>query len=172
MIKLKLNNKIFICALLALILLLFIGATSASDTLEDDLATNATGDELISVSEAEDALSEGNTIIVDGGGDGKISAAVSSANGGDTIYIKNGEYTESNTITISNSLAAGATASFTTTADIASITGWYNSGADFTLVVLGLIDRVTTAETTIGNLKSDIGIVEDTDTATHTISEG
>ncbi|MBR4448363.1 Ig-like domain repeat protein [Methanobrevibacter sp.] len=100
----KLDNKIFICALLALILLLFIGATSASDTLEDNLATNATGDEVISVSEAEDALSEGNTIIVDGGGDGKISAAVSSANGGDTIYIKNGEYTESNTITFTKSL--------------------------------------------------------------------
>ncbi|WP_405265224.1 Ig-like domain repeat protein [Methanobrevibacter sp.] len=83
---------------------MFIGAASASDTLEDNLATNTTGDDVIGVSDAEDALSEGNTIIVDGGGDGKISAAVSSADSGDTIYIKNGEYSESNTITFTKSV--------------------------------------------------------------------
>ena len=83
---------------------MFIGAASASDTLEDNLAANTTGDDVIGVSDAEDALSEGNTIIVDGGGDGKISAAVSSADGGDTIYIKNGEYSESNTITFTKSV--------------------------------------------------------------------
>ncbi|WP_405315649.1 right-handed parallel beta-helix repeat-containing protein, partial [Methanobrevibacter sp.] len=100
----KLNKNIFICALLALILLMFIGAASASDTLEDNLATNTTGDDVIGVSDAEDALSEGNTITVDGGGDGKISAAVSSAGSGDTIYIKNGEYTDSLTFTKSVNL--------------------------------------------------------------------
>ena len=83
---------------------MFIGAASASDTLEDNLATNTTGDDVIGVSDAEDALSEGNTIIVDGGGDGKISAAVSSADSGDTIYIKNGEYTDSLTFTKSVNL--------------------------------------------------------------------
>ena len=102
--------------------LLCISATSAADTLEEDLAVNATADEAVSVDaaadevastdandeavgidEAEATLSGGNTIIVDGGGNGKISAAISSASSGDTIYIKNGEYTE-DTITFEKSL--------------------------------------------------------------------
>ena len=108
--------------------LMCTGAISAADSLDDNLAGNATseevvsveadtndetvgveentGDEIVGAEEAEDTLGEGNTIIVDSGGSGTyttISAAVSAASSGDTIYIKNGEYTE-DAITFTNSL--------------------------------------------------------------------
>ena len=124
----KVNKNIFICVLLAIMVLMCTGAISAADSLDDNLAGNATseevvsveadtndetagveentGDEIVGAEEAEDTLGEGNTIIVDSGGSGTyttISAAVSAASSGDTIYIKNGEYTE-DAITFTNSL--------------------------------------------------------------------
>lgn len=102
----KLNKNIFICALLVLMMLVCINAASASDSLDVNLTAEDASD-VVSVDADEETLSEGNTIIVDSGGSGeytKISDAVSAANGGDTIYIKNGEYTDSLTFTKSVNL--------------------------------------------------------------------
>ena len=106
----KTNRKIIICALLVLVMLCVISSASANDSINENLATNATTDEVISIdasadedvvaSDASEVLKEGNTITVSGGGTGKISAAVNGASSGDTIYIENGEYTENAKIDI------------------------------------------------------------------------
>ncbi|MBE6498945.1 MAG: hypothetical protein E7Z80_00140 [Methanobrevibacter thaueri] len=95
-------TKFFIIALIVMILAC-ISTTSATDTFNQDLSTNTTDNNAISISDENQVLNEGNTITVEGGGDGKISAAVSNANSGDTIYIKNGQYSE-DTITFTKTL--------------------------------------------------------------------
>ena len=82
-----------------------VSTASATEPLNDNLTATDTGgvigsdvSEKLSISDIEEELSaEGDTITVDcnGGGDyTTISDAVSAANGGETIFIKNGEYTE------------------------------------------------------------------------------
>ena len=99
----KINKKIFICALLVLVMLCVIGTASATDESLDDNSTILTQDEAIdeiaespAVSDSGDKLSaEGDTITVDSNGGGDyttISAAVGAATGGETIFIKNGDY--------------------------------------------------------------------------------
>ena len=99
----KINKKIFICALLVLVMLCVIGTASATDESLDDNSTILTQDEAIdeiaespAVSNSGDKLSaEGDTITVDSNGGGDyttISAAVGAATGGETIFIKNGDY--------------------------------------------------------------------------------
>ena len=112
----KINKKIFICALLVLIMLCVVSTASATEPLNDNItATDAGGEAIndiaedpIAASDSSDELSAaGDTITVasDGTGDyDSISAAVGAATGGETIFIKNGEYTESSTIKITNSL--------------------------------------------------------------------
>ncbi len=100
---------------MVLVMLCIIGTASANEPLDKNLtATDTEGEigEIIndeqSVSDSQDKLSaEGDTITVDAGGSGDyqtISAAVGAATGGETIFIKNGEYTESSTINIGKSL--------------------------------------------------------------------
>jgi len=85
-------------------LLLCVNAASAEDTLDTNLTADDGGE--IAIDEvSEDVLSaSGDTYVVDAnGGDGtynSISAAVSAATGGETILIKNGEYTETAKIDI------------------------------------------------------------------------
>ena len=99
----KVNKKIFICALLLLAMLCAVSTASATEPLNDNLTTTDAGgvvddgiNEDLSISDVEDELSaEGETITVasDGSGDyTTISAAVGAATGGETIFIKNGEY--------------------------------------------------------------------------------
>ncbi|WP_296875203.1 right-handed parallel beta-helix repeat-containing protein [uncultured Methanobrevibacter sp.] len=107
----KINKKLLICALLVLVMLCIIGTASANEPLDENLtATDTEGEigeivnEELSVSDSQDKLSaEGDTITVDAGGSGDyqtISAAVGAATGGETIFIKNGEYTETSKIDI------------------------------------------------------------------------
>ena len=107
----KINKNILICALFVLVMLCVIGSASAEDPLNENLtATDAGGvidddvNEELSISDSEDELSaQGDTITVDCNGDGDyttISAAVGAATGGETIFIKNGEYTETSKIDI------------------------------------------------------------------------
>ena len=111
----KMNKKIFICALLVLIMMCVVSTASATEPLNDNLTATDTGgvidediNEELSISDSEDELSaQGDTITVDcnGGGDyTTISAAVGAATGGETIFIKNGEYVESSTIKLTKSL--------------------------------------------------------------------
>ena len=111
----KVNKKIFICALLVLIMMCVVSAASATEPLNDNLTATDTGgvidediNEELSVPDSEGELSaQGDTITVDcnGGGDyTTISAAVGAATGGETIFIKNGEYVESSTIKLTKSL--------------------------------------------------------------------
>ncbi len=74
-----------------------------SDTDDVSLEEDDSQDTLV-VSDSEEKISEGNVITVEGGGSGKISAAINSASSGDTIFIKNGEYSESAKITLTKSL--------------------------------------------------------------------
>ena len=91
----KFNKKILICALLVLMILCCVNAVSAVEPLNDTLETSDTG--VIALDESDDALSaSGDTFVVDANGGGdytSISSAVSAATGGETIFIKNGEYT-------------------------------------------------------------------------------
>ena len=97
----KFNKNIFICALLVAVMLFSVSAISAEDTaLDDNLASSDAGD-VVSAS--------GDTIYVDSSSTSNdeqwtesnpyktISAAVNSDNvtGGETIFIKNGNYSES-----------------------------------------------------------------------------
>ena len=101
----KINKNIFICALLVLVMLCVIGSASAEEPLNENLTATDTGgvidddvNEKISISDSEDELGgAGDTITVDCNGNGDymtISEAVGAATGGETIFIKNGEYTE------------------------------------------------------------------------------
>ena len=112
----KVNKKIFICALLVLIMLCVVSTASATEPLNENLnATDTSGvidddiNEELSVQDSEGELSDaGNTITVDcnGGGDyTTISAAVGAATGGETILIKNGEYTEPRIIDVDKKLS-------------------------------------------------------------------
>ena len=107
----KLNKNIFICALLVLMLLVCINAASASDSLNQEIASDVSPTEDVSLSSSVDneVLSEsGDTLIVDSNGEGDyrtISDAVGNATGGETIFIRDGNYSESNTITFTKSLS-------------------------------------------------------------------
>ena len=99
----KVNKKFFICAMLVLMLFLCINAGSATEPLNQTLGADI-GDEIAIGDASNDNLSaSGDTYVVDanGGGDYQtISSAVSAATGGETIFIKNGEYTETSKIDI------------------------------------------------------------------------
>ena len=107
----KLNKKILICALLVAVMLFSVSAISAEDTaLDNNLAS----------SDAEDVVSaSGDTIYVDSSSTSDdeqgtesspyktISAAVNSdkVTGGETIFIKNGNYSENSVVKITKSLS-------------------------------------------------------------------
>ena len=100
----KIDKRFFICAMLVLMLFLCVNASSATEPLNQTLGADA-GDEIAASDASNVNLSaSGDTFVVDGIGEGEnyatISAAVSSATGGETIFIKNGTYTE--TARISN----------------------------------------------------------------------
>ena len=99
----KLNKKIFICAIVALMVLVCMGAVSAEEPLNETLEASP----IDAVS--DDALSaSGDTLVVDANGGGQytsISAAVSAATGGETIFVKNGQYTEAQPVSIGKSLS-------------------------------------------------------------------
>ena len=108
----KINKNILICALFVLVMLCVIGSASAEEPLNENLtATDTVGvidediNEELGISDSEGELgAQGDTITVDCNGDGDyttISAAVGAATGGETIFIKNGEYTETSKIDIS-----------------------------------------------------------------------
>lgn len=102
----KISKNLLICALLVLVMLCIVGTASAADEpLNENLtATDSGGDignvanDELSISDSQDELSAaGDTITVDASGNGDyqtISAAVSAASGGETIFIKNGEYSD------------------------------------------------------------------------------
>ena len=99
----KINKNIFICALLVLMLLACVNAVSADESLNETLGTDAVDDVVVADAPAEELSASGGTYVVDanGGGDySSISDAVSAASGGETIFIKNGEYTETSKIDI------------------------------------------------------------------------
>ena len=112
----KISKNLLICALIVLVMLCIVGTASAADEpLNENLtATDSGGDignianDELGVCDSQDELSAaGDTITVDASGSEDyqtISAAVSAASGGETIFIKNGEYSESNTIKINKSL--------------------------------------------------------------------
>ena len=89
--------------MLVLMLFLCINAGSATEPLNQTLGADI-GDEIAIGDASNDNLSaSGDTYVVDanGGGDYQtISSAVSAATGGETIFIKNGEYTETSKIDI------------------------------------------------------------------------
>ena len=98
------EKNFFICAMLVLMLFLCINASSATEPLNETLGADTS--DVIAVSEApsQNLSASGDTYVVDGIGEGgnyaTISAAVSAATGGETIFIKNGEYTETSKIDI------------------------------------------------------------------------
>ena len=108
----KIDKNLFIGVLLVLVMLCIIGTASAVEPLnENQTATDVGGeaisdiaDEPVSALDSEGELSAaGDTITVasDGTGDySSISAAAGAATGGETIFIKNGEYTETAKIDI------------------------------------------------------------------------
>ncbi|MBE6496082.1 MAG: hypothetical protein E7Z78_06505 [Methanobrevibacter thaueri] len=107
----KIDKSLFICALLVLAMLCIVTTASAAEPLDENLTATDTGGDIdevvneeLSVSDSQDKLSaEGDIITVDAGGSGEyqtISAAVGAATGGETIFIKNGEYTETSKIDI------------------------------------------------------------------------
>ena len=91
----KINNKVFICTLLVLIIFFSINACSAEETLDESLGTDACGE--ISVSETPiDKLSDSEDTYVDGNANGEftpITDAVGNADGEETTLIKNDEST-------------------------------------------------------------------------------
>ena len=99
----KVNKKFFICAMLVLMLFLCVNASSASEPLNDTLKVDI-ADELAIDEVSNSSLgASGDTFVVDANGGGQytsISDAVSAATGGETILIKNGEYTETKKIDI------------------------------------------------------------------------
>ena len=107
----KVNKKIFICALLVLIMMCVVSTASATEPLNENITATNTGgvidediNEELSILDSEDELSAaGDTITVASDGTGNydsISSAVAGATGGETIFIKNGEYTETAKIDI------------------------------------------------------------------------
>ena len=104
----KISKNIFICALLVLMLLCCVNAVSAEESLNETLATGTADEVVVSDAPVEELSASGDTLIVDanGGGDYEtISSAVSAANGGETIFVKNGDYSEANTITFTKSVS-------------------------------------------------------------------
>ena len=89
--------------MLVLMLFLCINAGSATEPLNQTLGADI-GDEIAIGDASNDNLSaSGDTYVVDANGGGDyttISSAVSAATGGETIFIKNGEYTETSKIDI------------------------------------------------------------------------
>ena len=123
----KFDKKILICALFALMMLCIIGTVSAADSFNENMTAEKAIDEAVSMdiddagneissADVNDSLNEGEaTIYVDGGYSGDeqgtetnpyktISGAVSKAAGGETIFIKNGDYSENSTIKLDKSL--------------------------------------------------------------------
>ncbi|WP_407376374.1 Ig-like domain repeat protein [Methanobrevibacter sp.] len=107
----QINKNIFICALLVVMVLFCISTASAEEiTLDNNLASDDAG-EIVSAS--------GDTIYVDSSSTSDdeqgtesspyktISAAVNSdkVTGGETIFIKNGNYSESSVVKITKSLS-------------------------------------------------------------------
>ena len=120
----KINKHIFICALLVLMMMGVIGTVSATDSLNND---NLTADEAVGVdmgdsiysspSTTNELLGDGETTIyVDSSYDGDeqgtaempyktISSAVGAATtGGETIFIKNGEYIQDTKFSFTKSI--------------------------------------------------------------------
>ena len=99
----KISKNIFICALLVLMLLCCVNAVSAEESLNETLASDTVDEVVVADAPVEELSASGDTLIVDANGGGdytSISAAVSAASGGETIFIKNGEYTETSKIDI------------------------------------------------------------------------
>ena len=103
----KLNKNIFICALLVVMMLVCINAASAGEALDDTLASDDAGVEL---------SASGDTIYVDSSSTADeqgtqsnpyktISSAVGKATGGETIFIKNGTYSENSVVKIDKPLS-------------------------------------------------------------------
>ena len=100
----KISKNFLICALLILVMLCVVSTASAADEpLNENLTATDSGGEIdrtvndeLAISDSQEKLSAaGDTITVDAGGSGNyrtISEAVSAASGGETIFIKNGEY--------------------------------------------------------------------------------
>ena len=100
----KMNKNIFICALLVVMMLFCVSTVSAEDNaLDNNLASSDAGDVI---------SAEGDTIYVDSSSTSDdeqgtesspyktISSAVNSdkVTGGETIFIKNGNYSESSVV--------------------------------------------------------------------------
>ena len=103
----KITKNIFIFALLVLMLLCCVNAASAEETFNETLGADVADDLAIDVAPGETLSASGDTYVVDGNGNGDyttISDAVSAATGGETIFIKNGEYSESAKISVTKSL--------------------------------------------------------------------
>ncbi|MBP3791637.1 MAG: right-handed parallel beta-helix repeat-containing protein [Methanobrevibacter sp.] len=107
----KISKSLLISVLLVLVMLCIIGTASAAEPLNGNLTTTDSGGDIdevvnedLSISDSQDKLSAaGDTITVDAGGSGDyqtISDAVGAASGGETIFIKNGEYKETKKIDI------------------------------------------------------------------------
>ena len=105
----KMNKNILICALLVVMMLFCVSTVSAEDNaLDNNLASSDAGDVI---------SAEGDTIYVDSSSTSDdeqgtesspyktISSAVGKATGGETIFIKNGNYSESSVVKITKSLS-------------------------------------------------------------------
>ena len=103
----KINKNILICALLVLVMLCVIGSASATDdSLNENLTSEDAGDVRLKCREVlcgvhHDVLWDG----VKTNPYKTISGAVGAANGGETIFIKNGQYSESQAISIGKNLS-------------------------------------------------------------------
>ena len=93
----KINNNLFICALLVLMLFLCINASSAVETLDTNI-TSADASDIVSIGDGDVVANESGSevlgageLIVGDGGYSSVSAAVGDATGGEKIFIKNGE---------------------------------------------------------------------------------
>ncbi|WP_406535240.1 beta strand repeat-containing protein, partial [Methanobrevibacter sp.] len=93
----KINKRVFICALLVLILLSCINTVSADETLNETLGNDYIDEAVAADVPYEELSVSGDTIGVDenGGGDYRTSSsAVSDTSGGETVFIKNEVYSE------------------------------------------------------------------------------
>ena len=93
----KINNKVFICTLLVLIIFFSINACSAEETLNETLGADTVGE--ISLSEGPiDELSDSeDTFDIDGNQNEEFTTstgAISNSNGEEAILIKNDELFE------------------------------------------------------------------------------
>ena len=108
----NISKNLLIFALLILVMLRIVSTASAADEpLNENLTATDSGGEIdrtvndeLAISDSQEKLSAaGDIITVDAGGNGNyrtISEAVSAASGGETIFIKNGEYMETAKIDI------------------------------------------------------------------------